>query len=203
MTKLLIIGFDGMDYFMTKRTIKKFHFKKFKPILIKQLTKETVTGPSWASFYTGLDMEIHGVIDCWGRDIGESNTYQDFQGHIFWNLIKEAGYSVYVDNLPITPEGFPYSSNKEKDVVNWIARASKWAEVIREIEFEKVLQKIKMHSYHIIEGIRYEEYDLIFIQFSFLDRIGHVYSFKKEEIIRKSYTLAYELIDRLFEQMNP
>ena len=208
MTKLLIIGFDGMDYFMAKRTIGEYSFQNFQPILKKQLTKETYTGPSWASFYTGLRKEIHGVTDGWGRDIGESNTFKDIKDHAFWNIISKAGYPIYVDNLPITPDGFPYTKSKEKDIVNWIydpleQGSVKWRKAIQSMDYKKVLLEVKSGSLKLIEEQTFSNQDLVFIQFSFLDRLGHVYTLKDDDLMRKSYQLAYELADRLYELIQP
>lgn len=201
MTKLLIIGFDGMDYFITKRTIRKYSFKNFNPIFKKQLTIETLTGPSWASLYTGLNKEIHGVIDEWGRDIDGGNCFKDIEHYLFWNVIQKEGYKVYEDNLPITPNGFPFNSNEKKDVANWVAQ--NWEKMIRKIGFEETLSKIKEDSFKMINERELKNRDLIFIQFSFLDRIGHIYTFKNDEIMKQSYFLAYELIDKIYKLTRP
>jgi predicted AlkP superfamily phosphohydrolase/phosphomutase len=208
MVRLLVIGLDGMDYFMAKRTIPKHRFKNFRPILKKLLVEETHTGPSWASFYTGLDKEAHGVVDGWGRNVGESNSYKDIQDYVFWNLLEKAGYDVYTDNLPITPSGFPFAPEKEKDVVNWVHKPSEvtpvfWRQTIRKMSFEDVISKVRTHSLNLIDGKQLENRDLVFVQFSFLDRIGHVFSFKNDDMMMKSYELAYELVDKLFKLTKP
>ena len=208
MSKLLLIGFDGMDYFMTQKTIREYSFKSIQPILKKQITKESLTGPSWASFYTGLDKDVHGVIDGWGRDTKGSNSFRDIQRYAFWNIIKKKGYKVWIDNLPITPNGFPFTTLKRKDIVNWVYKPLEggmvhWRETIRGMSFDKMLSQVRSDSFKLIEGKRLADRDLIFIQFSFLDRIGHVFTYKEDEIMRKSYTLAYELIDRLCEIIAP
>lgn len=209
MSRLLVIGFDGMDYFMTRRTIGQYRFENVMPVLRRQLTKEDVTGPSWASFYTGLDKGVHGVTDGWGRRIGDSNSFADIQHHTFWNIVRKAGYKVYIDNLPITPDGFPFASDKKRDLVNLVYKPleggmSSWRDTIRGMGFKKVLQRITSDSFELIEGIELlRNKDLIFIQFSFIDRIGHVFTFRDNNIMMKSYTLAYSLIDRLYEMINP
>lgn len=208
MAKLLVIGLDGMDYFIARRTIKNHHFKNFNPILKKQLVREAETGPSWASFYTGLNKEIHGVTDGWGRNLEGSNTFKDIQDHTFWNIVRKAGYDVCVDNLPITPDGFPFTSDKKKDIANWVYKPLEegmlhWRKAIGNMDFDDILSKVKADCLKLIEEERIRNSDLSFLQFSFLDRIGHVFSFKEKEIIIKSYTLAYELIDRLFKQVSP
>lgn len=208
MPRLLVIGFDGMDYFMARRTIRDYQFKNFKPILKKQLVRETESGPSWACFYTGLNKQIHGITDGWGRNIEGSNTFKDIQAGVFWDIVQRAGYDVYTDNLPITAGGFPYTPDKNKDIVNWVCKPLKkgmghWRKMISDIGFDEVLSKVRGDSLNLIESERLKKADLSFVQFSFLDRIGHVFSFKERKIISKSYNLAYELIDRLFGQAAP
>lgn len=96
MTRLLIIGFDGMDYFLTRKTIKEYPFKNLTPISKKQVVEETVTGPSWASFYTGLSKEIHGVTDGWGRNLEGSNTFRDIESYVFFGILSMTLGIVYI-----------------------------------------------------------------------------------------------------------
>jgi hypothetical protein len=201
MTKLLIIGLDGMDYFLSRRTIREYPFKNFRPILKKQLTVETLSGPSWASFYTGLDKKNHGIIDEWGLEKEGYNTFEDIEHHTFWNIIQKQGFEAYKDNLPITPNGFPFTYNEKKDVANWAAK--NWEKKIRKMDFKETLSKIKEDSFVIISKMELKNKDLIFIQFSFLDRIGHIYTFKNNEIMKQSYLLSHGLIDKLYGLVNP
>ncbi|UCH02211.1 MAG: alkaline phosphatase family protein [Candidatus Bathyarchaeota archaeon] len=210
MTKLLILGFDGMDYFMAKETATKYPFKHLKPILNKQITKYSATGPSWASFYTGVGREVHGVIDFWGRNIGTSNSFRDIQDHVFWNIIKKAGYKICVDNLPITPDGFPYTSDKTKDIVNWVYHPliegpNLWRKTIKNMNIEELLSRARSDSIKLVsdQKLHSRDLDLVFLQFSFLDRIGHVFTFKEKSIMTKSYFVAYDLLDQVYELVNP
>jgi len=208
MAKLLVIGFDGMDYFMAKKTIVMYPFKILKPILKQQLVKEAVTGPSWASFYTGLHKDIHGITDGWGRDIDGSNSFEDIRKYAFWNILREAGHKVYTDNLPITRSGFPFTSSIQKDLVNWVCNPlqdgmGNWRSGIREMGSEMVLSKTRLHSFNLVNSEKLRSQDLVFIQFSFLDRLGHTFTFKSSRLIKKSYFLAYELIEKLFEITMP
>lgn len=209
MTRLLIIGFDGMDYFLTKRTIKNYSFRSFDPILKRQIVETAVTGPSWASFYTGLKKEKHGVIDGWGRDIKNSNIFEDIEEYTFWKILQRNGYRVLTENLPITPTGFPFDSSEKRDIVNWAyhpledGKTTKWRDSIREWGIENVIKKAREDSFNIIRNLLLENEDIIVIQFSFIDRIGHVYSFYSEEIIKKTYNLAYNIIDDLYNKTSP
>lgn len=208
MTKLLIIGFDGMDHYMTKITIKGHPFKNFDPSLQRLMTRNTHTGPSWASFYTGLPVEIHGVNDDWGRNILGSNIFQDIQNYAFWNLVRQEGFEVFTENLPITPDGFPFDPVEEKDIVNWIydplkEGMAKWRAAIKEMGPEKVITRCREDAFHLINEQGLSNKDLIFIQFSFLDRIGHCFSFGDDRVMKKCYTLVYDIIDRLVDIVAP
>lgn len=208
MTKLLIIGFDGMDYFLAKKTINKFSFNNFRPFLKRQTVLETITGPSWASFYTGLKKEIHNVKDSWARDVKDSNTFASIENCVFWRIIEKANHTVYLENLPITPQGFPFASKKNRDIVNWVYRpveggTGKWRRVIKKMDFEKLLSKVKKDSFSLFKDKKLGKNDLVFLQFSFLDRIGHVFTFKDKEKITKSYNLAYLLMDELYGSIKP
>lgn len=217
-TTLLIVGFDGMDYHLAKKTIEKHRFHNFKPILRLMKVKRVFTGPSWASFYTGLDEKEHGVSDCWGRDLGKSNSFNDIGDYVFWEIIKKKGYKVLTENLPITPEGFPFDSNPKKDIVNWVQRDNvkhmdfdrsvekkrkDSYDVIKNMDFDEIIEKTEKDSFAIINGLELKDKDLIFIQFSFLDRIGHRVGFKKDTVISKCYDLAYSIMDKLYSRTAP
>lgn len=212
-TMLLIIGFDGMDYHLAKKTIEKHRFRNFKPILRLMKVKCVFTGPSWASFYTGLNEKEHGVSDCWGRDLGKSNSFGDIRDCVFWDIIKKKSYGVLTENLPITPDGFPFDSSPRKDIVNWVQRNNvkhvdfnKFIEkkvkdsfdMIKNMDFDEVIKKTEKDSFDMINSLELKGKDIIFIQFSFLDRIGHRIGFKNDTIISKCYDLAYSIIDNLY-----
>jgi len=55
----------------------------------------------------------------------------------------------------------------------------------------------------MINSLELKGKDLIFIQFSFLDRIGHRIGFKNDVVIKKCYHLAYSIIDKLYEMIDP
>jgi hypothetical protein len=207
MAKLLIIGFDGMDYFMARNTIGKYPFKNVRPVLRSLLPEETYTGPSWASFYTGLSKTMHGVVDKWGRIIEGSNSYVEIRDYVFWNIIEGSGYSVYTDSLPVTPSGFPFAYEKEKDMVNWdraaAARPGLWRDKVRHLDFNDVISELRTDSINLIDKSQLINKDLVFIQFNFLDRIGHIYTFNNNAVMNRSYSLAYEIIDRLYELTTP
>jgi len=152
-TILLVIGFDGMDFYLSKKTIGKYPFHNFNPILKLLKVNIPFTGPSWASFYTGLDMERHGVSDLWGRGLGKSNSFNDIKEYVFWEIIRKKGYKVLTENLPITPNGFPFDSNPRKDIVNWVQRdnfndsienkVKSSYDLIKNMDFNEIIKKVK------------------------------------------------------------
>jgi len=207
MTKLLIIGFDGMDYRIAKRTIKKYNFD-FKLDLHKLKVKVPLTGPSWTSFYTGLNMDVHGVYDGWGTDHHhkKSNCFKDIKKHCFWKIIEKKGFKVITYNLPITSEGFPFDKSNKKDIINWVYNSLKhyeWAPEIRKKGIKKIIKKIEKDNFDIIKNLRCHGADLVFIQFSFIDRIGHAFTFRRKKTIKLSYNLAYKIIHKLYKKINP
>lgn len=218
-TILLVIGFDGMDYHLSKKTIEKHVFVNFEPTLKILKVKRAVTGPSWASFYTGLDEKAHGVVDSWGRRTDKSNSFSDIKDYVFWEIIKKNGYEILTENLPITPDGFPFDSDPKKDLVNWRQstentdnlglndfiknKVDASYQIIRNIPFDKIIKKTRKDCFDIIDGLNLEEKELIFIQFSFLDRIGHRIGFMNDTSIKDSYELAFSLMDKLYGITNP
>lgn len=198
--KLLIIGFDGMDYAMTAETIPD-KFKKW----LKPLTVEVaMTGPSWASFYTGKSVEQHGIFNGWGLPKQGSLTFDDIEKDTFWNILEDGGFSVYVDNLPITDGGFPKNNDVYKDLVNTVIdykSPGRWRKEILKKGVSRVLNEASSGCDELIEYIK--PANLIFVQFSFLDRIGHTYTFKSENTIKKSYKLAIDIINKLLEKFKP
>lgn len=211
MTKLLIIGFDAMDYNLTKKTINLSDFN-FNHHYLKLKVKWSVTGPSWATFYTGLSRHLHQVYNGWGTNKPNSNIFSDIQDHVFWKILQKKDFSVLVDNLPITPEGFPFSSDTKRDMINWFYDSpykvkddlrTKWKEKTKEKEIDELIKRLKNDSFKIIGTLDFKNKDLIFLQFSFIDRIGHAINFKDMETVEKTYKLAYELINHLYYLIKP
>lgn len=205
--KLLIIGFDGMDYHLTKMTLDEERFDF--PLRIFPLRVDVpLTGPSWATFYTGLNASVHGVTDYWGRAVKSSNCFEDIEEYTFWKLLEKHGYESFLFNLPITPEGFPFDDSPEKDIINWDYDAlkqgpGKWRQRIREMPVEEVIRKAGKDAFGLIDQMNFGDADMIFVQFSFLDRIGHTLTYKKDKTVRKAYDLAYLIIDELHGRLRP
>jgi len=180
--------------------------------------KRPLTGPSWASLYTGLDEKEHGVSDLWGRDLAKSNSFNDIRDYVFWNIVKRNGYEVLTENLPITPNGFPFDPSPRKDIVNWESlnnvrpvdsskcirkKVRDSYDMIKNMHFDEIIEKVEKDSFDVINSLQLKGKDLIFTQFSFLDRIGHRVGFKNDTIINKCYDLAYSIIDHLYGITNP
>lgn len=200
MVRLLIIGFDAMAHAMSKAPEGL--------ILKKQSVVHAHTGISWTSFYTGMLKEQHGVTDKWGRPEGGSKIFNDIRHLTFMDKISKAGHKVYYCNLPTTPEGFPFFEKPLTDLINrYKAEVNRgaiyWAAAIRNAGIDKIVALVRGDSFEMIEADKIKESDLAFIQFSFLDRIGHCFTFESDEVINKSYALAYELIGHLIKLSNP
>lgn len=78
-----------------------------------------------------------------------------------------------------------------------------WGDDIGKMDFNDLINKVRRDSFKIIPKYKIIDKDLVFIQFSFLDRIGHALTFQSRDVMMKSYFLAYELLDRLVELTSP
>lgn len=140
--KLLVMGFDGMDYFKTQET---GYFKelleneqwgmlesipsnmKLKMIKLDKKGIKTEegdniphTGPCWSSIYTGVTPKEHGVTHGgWTR---QQMNWTDIQTSMIFNKIQQC-YSLSLMTMPVTypalpigewmVSGFPGLTNKE------------------------------------------------------------------------------------------
>ncbi len=78
--KLLLIGFDGLDYELYKQ------FRDSDCTLLPSLAPIPVTGPSWTSIYTGDSMATHGVRDVYGFEFRRRYSHNDFVHLARWYI---------------------------------------------------------------------------------------------------------------------
>lgn len=107
--KVVILGFDGMDFDLTRTMIdagKLPNFKKleengsFNPLL-SVFPADSI--PSWITTYTGLDPSEHGILDHVNYLLGDQDEAKIdtsvFHQKTFWDRIgKEANASVCIIN---------------------------------------------------------------------------------------------------------
>jgi hypothetical protein len=124
--KLLVIGFDALDYelFKAHTRLRSDLYPLYSPV--------PVTGPAWTSIYTGDSVAKHGVREGWGfssvRRYARSEfghrahwfarwlagrcglrrrepvlrTYRTTESVYMWDSLGKAGVTVKLVNLPIT-----------------------------------------------------------------------------------------------------
>lgn len=107
--KVVLLGFDGMDYDLTRTMIDAGKLPNFKRLeeqgsfspLLSVFPADSI--PSWITTFTGLDPSDHGVLDHVNYILGDqSEAVIDtsvFHQKTFWDRIgAEAGASVCVIN---------------------------------------------------------------------------------------------------------
>ena len=106
--RLVILGFDGMDYDLTETLIQSGDLPN-----LKKLRKEGSSTPfksvfppdsipSWITAFTGKNPAEHGVLDhvnylIKGEDTAKIDT-SIFHGNTFWDKISDLGHEVCVVN---------------------------------------------------------------------------------------------------------
>lgn len=194
--KTLLIGFDGMDYYLAKEYYKgNLNVKKL-------VARVPLSGPSWATIYTGKSAENHKVHDAWGRPSNQNNGFKDIEPYCFWKIVEKEGNSIYTDNLPITPNGVPYIQDKNKDIVFWTNKLKGWEQELKQKSFEDVFKQVQNNCWNlIIEYVERKE-DLVFVQFSFFDRMMHLFSLSEKQA-RRLYEYSFEIIETLQVALDP
>ncbi len=106
--RLVILGFDGMDFDLTRQFVESDVMPNLKEIINngKYSPLKSVfppdSIPSWITAFTGKDPSVHGILDhvnylIKGEDKVEIDT-SVFHGKTFWDKISNSGTSVCVIN---------------------------------------------------------------------------------------------------------
>ncbi|TET91457.1 MAG: hypothetical protein E3J35_02490 [Methanomassiliicoccales archaeon] len=126
----------------------------------------------------------------------------------------------HVSGFPIPPKGsyvyprelqnlIPNNYSEMSDMIQWFSDPLKddvhiWKKPLVNVEFPSVLERVKRDSLALAnsfcEMVRME--DFLMIQFSFLDRIGHVYGIN-EETKHSLYRFVNQLISFLQRKLRP
>jgi len=162
------------------------------------------TGPSWTSIYTGLSAREHNVKDLWGRETEDSKSYDTIRHPMLWEMLNEAGLTTGLVHMPVTTanrevdgfvmSGFPnplefagpvaelmplFQARDVSDLIRLTPRDrildNTW---YRKYPLERTVELLKMMIEWKTEALRMlvqsQEVDCLFVQYSFLDRIGHL-----------------------------
>jgi len=162
------------------------------------------TGPSWTSIYTGMSAEEHGVTDLWGRNIEGSESYDTLRDPVIWEMLNHAGMTTGVVHMPMTTcgrkvngyiiSGFPNDLDhagaggelfpllQSRDISDLIRLTPRdrimdntWYRkytLEQSIEIMKKMVHWKTETVRML--VRTHPVDCLFVQYSMLDRIGHL-----------------------------
>ncbi len=152
------------------------------------------TGPSWTNIYTGVRAEDHGVTDLWGRETESSASYDTLDRPMIWEMLNAAGLTTGVIHMPVTTtsrkvngyivSGFPNDITHEGAIAelmpirltprdrvldnSWYRRYT----LPQSIDLMKMMVEWKARALRTL--VRTHPVDCLFVQYSFLDRIGHL-----------------------------
>ena len=110
--KVLVIGLDGMTSLSLHSFVNGGHMPRVSSLIdaghegTLMSTMPPVTGPAWASFFTGRNPGSHGILDFFtttgdGRSRRLINS-RALRGRTLWDLLNAAGRSQVVVNTPLT-----------------------------------------------------------------------------------------------------
>jgi len=110
--KVLVIGLDGMTSLSLHTFVDGGHMPHVKALIdagregTLMSTMPPVTGPAWASFFTGRNPGSHGILDFFtatgdGRSRRLVNS-RAVGGMTLWDLLNAAGKTQVVVNTPLT-----------------------------------------------------------------------------------------------------
>jgi len=112
LSKVFVIGLDGVPLDLLENWMKQGHLPRLKSLIDQGVTgklKSTVphtSGPAWSSFMTGKNPGKTGVYDFLYRDKNSytflPNNTHTRAGKAIWDILSEEGLKVGVMNVPMT-----------------------------------------------------------------------------------------------------
>ena len=223
-TKLLVLGFDGMDYNISLKFLPNLGFDVhplYAPI--------PVTAPSWTSIHTGLTVEQHGINEMW-KPAGKINHF------FFWEILNQKGYTCELMNIPATypPRpvrnyivcGFPMpirdgcytyppdlmnrlprNFKERMDLVFWDSELrTNWFAKLRKTPLERLMARVIEDSNMILDKVVefHSGGDLVYVQWIFIDRVGsHLFCKYHYGDLGALYRHSLYLIGRLEKELKP
>mgnify|MGYP000879397806 CR=1 FL=1 len=135
--KVVVLGFDGMDYRLTKRFIDEGHLPNFKKLGDEgtfaplKTTNPSLSPVAWSSFQTGVNPGAHNVFDFLSRDqrtylpklvstdieekktlFGKKSFYKlTRKSKPFWDILGKFGIFSHVIRVPISFPAEPFFGN--------------------------------------------------------------------------------------------
>jgi len=97
--KLLVLGFDGLDYDLLKAYNSSF-LNSLQGCLLQMTPEDPLmkSGPSWTTLWTGLSKETHGIL----KTVGDPDVWREFDRPCVWNVLNDNALTVGAFNLPCT-----------------------------------------------------------------------------------------------------
>lgn len=223
---LLVIGFTGADHTVYRDLYPK-GMSNFRDCDLR--SECALEGPGWATIYTGQNIKLHKITSMFGTKGPTSAGWRDVEKRsIQWRL-RRLGLKVMVMNLPITQVGFPFNHEElEADLIHFffserikeefptLARyVSSPQRTVGSISIRPestvdvnlLLAVVEDHNSVMIDRmVRYnenmKEADFGFVQFSFIDRLGHILSMHKS-IAELAYAEMLRVIKELQLRIGP
>lgn len=135
--KVVVLGFDGMDYRLTKRFIDEGHLPNFKKLAEEgsfaplKTTNPSLSPVAWSSFQTGVNPGAHNVFDFLSRDartylpklvstdieekrtlFGKKSVYKlTRKSKPFWDILGKFGVFSHIIRVPISFPAEPFFGN--------------------------------------------------------------------------------------------
>jgi predicted AlkP superfamily phosphohydrolase/phosphomutase len=218
--KLLVVGFDALDY-----EIFKCHNEIVDLTILPFEVETALSGPSWTSIYTGLSFKNHKITNVIGKRTKKSADFWSTPAKSYvWDILNQNRYGVELFNLPIT---FPPKSVNRYMLSGYGAPKNeiyifpkKYRKILSfnlhevldalcDTEMNKGIQKITANYFKnsqiCIDNFLklHEDSNFCFIQFPFVDRIGHAFcGFHEKDVEDYTYDLVNKVLEYLLSMVN-
>lgn len=200
MSKVIVIGIDGLDPLLIKQWIDFLpYFKKFKEIdsiFVNQSTFPPDSICAWTSIFTGKNPAEHGLlesIDYLSKNEHKYSARPDFKGQTFWDLAGRLGKKVCIINPFLAYPAWEVNgimiSGPVFESGNISACPQKFLSKFNfpplggivdfpdENELQNFINNTKKNTQELakvsLEVLKYISPDLFFVTFLTLDRIQH------------------------------
>lgn len=213
--KLLVLGFDALSWPILKDA--KDRWPKLWDCNPQPLHSPlSITGPAWTTLYTGWPVEKHGVTHTWGIAQKGSLDLKTTPAPLWWERFPG---TVGLVNLPCMPDAMPVNGfcvsgwprsypqvypeelkeclppNYQVDMTASVGFVGHRSPDFMVNEAYKVVYPRLMGAKALYEAM---PVDVLFVQWSFLDRLGHICQHKKEpQIVERGYGILEDLMTHI------
>lgn len=226
--RVIIVGFDGLDYNRVQKYINNLPtFKKLKKFIGRlESTIPPSTAPAWVSMFTGKTPAEHGIYGFINIETRKVMNYNDIRSKKLWDYFRDLKFCVV--NVPMTypPDkninglmvsGFPTYTDDFKRIVY----PRKWVSILEneiglpkdidEIEFRRKYNESKEKAFkHILilmdkraeaylRLMELNEFDIFWFVFRETDVVQHFY--REESKILGIYKKADEILLKFLRKM--